>query len=85
MAAPLAWAGASPVLVYNLVLIAGFALTAFATFVLVERWTGSWPAGLLAGSLFAFNTHTLTRFAHVQGIHIYGAAAGAAGGRRPAA
>jgi hypothetical protein len=72
MGAPLAWAGASPVLVYNLVLIAGFALTAFATFLLVERWTGSWIAGLLSGSAFAFNTHTLTRLAHVQGIHIYG-------------
>jgi hypothetical protein len=72
MGAPLAWAGASPVLVYNVVLIAGFALTAFATFLLVERWTGSWIAGLLSGSAFAFNTHTLTRLAHVQGIHIYG-------------
>jgi hypothetical protein len=72
LGAPLAWIGSSPVLVYNLVLIAGFALTAFATFLLVERWTGSWTAGLLAGSAFAFNTHTLTRLAHVQGIHIYG-------------
>ena len=72
LGAPLAWAGASPVLVYNLVLIAGFALTAFATFLLVERWTGRWAAGMLAGSAFAFNTHTLTRLAHVQGIHIYG-------------
>src|SRR6266540_1107277 len=70
--APLAWAGASPVLVYNLVVLAGFALTAFATFLLVDAWTGSFLAALLAGSLFAFNTHTLTRFAHVQGIHIYG-------------
>jgi hypothetical protein len=40
--------------------------------VLVENWTGSFLAGLAAGSLFAFNTHTLTRFAHVQGLHIYG-------------
>ena len=72
LGAPLAWAGASPVLVYNLVVIAGYALTAFAMLVLVEAWTGSFLAGLLAGSLFAFNTHTLTRFAHVQGIHIYG-------------
>src|SRR6478672_1467122 len=72
LGAPLAWSGASPVLVYNLLLIAGFALTAFATFVLVERWTGNWIGGLLAGSAFAFNTHTLTRLAHVQGIHIYG-------------
>jgi hypothetical protein len=72
MGAPLAWAGASPVLVYNLVLILGFALTAFATFVVVDEWTGRAAAGLLAGSVFAFNTHTLTRLAHVQGIHLYG-------------
>jgi len=69
--APLAWAGGSPVLVYNLVLIVGFALTAFATYLLIEGWTGSMIAGLVAGSGFAFNTHTLTRLAHIQGIHIY--------------
>lgn len=72
MGAPLAWLGASPVLVYNLVLIAGFALTAFATAELVRSWTGSAIAGLTAGSLFAFNTHTLTRLAHIQAIHLYG-------------
>lgn len=72
MGAPLAWLGASPVLVYNLVLIVGFALTALATCVVVEAWTGSVAAGLVAGSVFAFNTHTLTRLAHVQAIHIYG-------------
>jgi hypothetical protein len=72
MGAPLAWAGASPVLVYNLILMLGFALTAFATSLVVEAWTGDLLAGLAAGSLFAFNTHTLTRLAHVQGIHIYG-------------
>jgi len=69
--APLAWAGASPVLVYNIVLILGFALTAFAVCVLVEEWTGSLPAGLAAGSVFAFNAHTLERLPHMQGIHIY--------------
>ena len=72
LGAPLAWSGASPVLVHNLVLILGFALTAFVTCVAVEAWTGSLAAGLLAGSAFAFNTHTLTRLAHVQGIHLYG-------------
>lgn len=72
MGAPLAWAGASPVLVYNVILILGFALTAFATCVLVESWTGSLTAGLVAGSMFAFNTHTLTRLAHIQGVHLYG-------------
>jgi hypothetical protein len=72
MGAPLAWAGGSPVLVHNLVLIAGFALTAFAGVLLMERWTGDLLAGLLTGSMIAFNTHTLTRTAHVQGVHLYG-------------
>jgi len=72
MGAPLAWTGSSPVLVYNVILIAGFALTAFAACLVVETWTGSVLAGLVAGSAFAFNTHTLTRLAHIQGIHIYG-------------
>ncbi|HTI39781.1 MAG TPA: hypothetical protein VL484_19630 [Vicinamibacterales bacterium] len=72
MGAPLAWAGASPVLVHNLVLIAGFALTAFAGLLLVEAWTGDMLAGLLTGSMIAFNTHTLTRTAQIQGVHLYG-------------
>src|SRR3954453_7547480 len=70
--APLAWAGASPVLVYNVILILGFALTAFAAYLVIDRWTGSMVGGLIAGSAFAFNTHTLTRLAHIQGINIYG-------------
>jgi hypothetical protein len=72
MGAPIAWLGGSPVLEYNLVLLAGFALTAFATCLLVRAWTGSIAAGLVAGSVFAFNTHTLTRLPHVQAIHLYG-------------
>jgi len=72
MGAPLAWLGASPVLVFNLILIVGFALTAWAGTRLVEAWTGDLVAGLLAGSMIAFNTHTLTRLAHMQGIHAYG-------------
>src|SRR6476620_10361128 len=72
MGAPLAWLGASPVLVFNLILILGFALTAWAGARLVESWTGDQVAGLLAGSMIAFNTHTLTRLAHMQGIHAWG-------------
>ena len=70
--APVAWLGGSPVLVFNLLVIAGFALTALAGYALVVAWTGDRAAGLLAGSMFAFNTHTLTRLAHVQGLHLYG-------------
>jgi len=72
MGAPIRWLGGSPVLVFNVVLILGFALTAWAGYALVFEWTGDRAAGLLAGSVFAFNTHTLTRLAHVQGIHAWG-------------
>src|SRR4249920_236368 len=41
MGAPLFWLGASPVLVYNLLLIAGLALTGWTTSLVVERWTGN--------------------------------------------
>ena len=44
----------------------------FATCLVVERWTGSLAAGLVAGSLFAFNTHTLHRLPHMQALHLYG-------------
>src|SRR5437870_3493975 len=66
LGAPFAWLGASPVLVFNLMMMAGYALTAFAGYALVYRWTGDGAAGMLAGSTFAFNTHTLTRLPHVQ-------------------
>lgn len=70
--APLSWLGASPVLVFNVLLLAGLAITALSAYALVFEWTGDRAAGLLAGSAFAFNTHTLTRLAHIQGLHIYG-------------
>ncbi len=72
LGAPIRWAGGSPVLVMNLMVIAGFALTAFAGFVLLYRWSGDPIAGLLTGATFAFNTHTLTRLPHVQALHLYG-------------
>jgi len=49
MGAPLLWGGASPVLVHNLVLMAGFALTGWATCLVMKRWTGSWLAAILSG------------------------------------
>ena len=72
MGAPLHWLGASPVLVFNIVLLLGFALTAWAGYRLAFEFTGDRTAGVFAGSMFAFNTHTLTRLAHVQGIHAWG-------------
>jgi hypothetical protein len=72
LGAPVAWLGGSPVLVYNLMMMLGFALTAFAGFTLMYRWTGDRTASMLTGSMLAFNTHTLTRLAHVQALHLYG-------------
>jgi hypothetical protein len=69
MATPLFWLGASPVLAYNLLLLAGFALTGWSLAVVMHRWTGDWLGGILAGTILAFNTHTLTRLPHLHAAH----------------
>jgi hypothetical protein len=70
MGAPLLWAGASPVLVHNLVLLAGFALTGWTTCLVLKRWTGSWLAGVVSGTLVAFNAFSLTRLPQIQDLHL---------------
>jgi hypothetical protein len=69
--APARAAGGSPVLVHNLVLLAGLMLSTLGMYALVYEWTRDRSAALLAGSVFAFNAHTLTRLAHVQAMHAY--------------
>jgi hypothetical protein len=68
--APLLWAGASPVLVHNLVLLAGFALTGWTTSLVMRKWTGSWTAAVGSGSLVAFNSFSLTRLPQIQDLHL---------------
>ena len=68
--APVFWAGGSAVLAYNVTLWAGLALSGWTMALVVHRWTGDWYAALLAGSLAAFNTETLTRMAHIQAMHL---------------
>jgi hypothetical protein len=68
--APLTWAGFDPVLVYNLLVIAGFTLSGFAMAWLVSRWTDDRAAGIVAGLAYAFNAHTLVRFGHLQALHV---------------
>jgi hypothetical protein len=70
MGAPLLWAGASPVLVYNLLIMIGFALSGFAMYWLMAAWTGSTWAAIVAGLAYAFNAHVLTRFVHLQAQHV---------------
>ena len=70
MGAPLLWAGASPVLVYNLLILAGLALSGWAMYLVMWRWTGSVSAAVIAGLIYAFNAHVLTRFVHLQAQHV---------------
>ncbi|HSC26930.1 MAG TPA: hypothetical protein VLD67_06625 [Vicinamibacterales bacterium] len=71
LGAPVRWAGGSPVLTFNLLLLAGLTLTALAGYAVAFEWTGDRSAALLAGSAVAFNTHVLTRLPHLQAAHAY--------------
>ena len=71
MGAPLLWAGASPVLVHNLVLMAGFALTGWTTCSgdpKVDRQLAGRRS--CSGTLVAFNAFTLTRLPQIQDLHL---------------
>lgn len=70
--APVLWLGGSPVLMFNILLMAGLAATGLAGWWVVNQWTGSSRAGLVAGALFAFNPHLLTRLPHLQAAHAWG-------------
>lgn len=70
LAVPIVAAGGSALLAFNLVLLAGLALTGWAFCLLLHRWTGSWSAGYAAGSLAAFNAHVLVRLVHLQTQHV---------------
>jgi hypothetical protein len=70
MAMPLFWAGASPVAAFNIILILGMALTGWATWYVVNKWTGCFSAGIVSGCLMAFNAMTLSRLVHIQAMHL---------------
>jgi hypothetical protein len=70
MGLPLFALGWSAVTVYNVLLLTGFALSGLAMAIVVERWTGSWRAGIVAGLAYAFNAHTLVRFGQIQALHV---------------
>lgn len=70
MAIPFYWLGASPVLTMNVLIVVGLTLTAWSMSSVIERWTGDRLAGVLAGSLAAFNAYTLTHMGHVQAMHV---------------
>jgi len=70
MGAPLLWAGLSTLVVHNLLVIGGLALTGWTMCLVMFRWTGDWWAAVVAGLLLAFNAHSLTRLANLQAMHV---------------
>lgn len=70
MGAPLLWAGVPTLAVYNLLILTGFTLSGWTTALVLRRRTGSWACGILGGMLMAFNSHTLSRIAHLQAVHV---------------
>lgn len=66
VATPLLWAGLPPVLVHNLVLLAGIAFSGAGMFVLARRLTGSAAAGVTAGFIFAFAPYRFEHYMHME-------------------
>ena len=66
IAAPLLWSGAPPVLVHNLMLLAGIVLSAAGIFMLALHLTGSPAAGVTAGIIFAFAPYRFEHYMHME-------------------
>jgi len=64
--APLHWAGVSPLLVYNVALLAAFVLSGLAAYALVRYLTNSTAAGMLGGVIYAFAPHRAEHFDHLE-------------------
>src|SRR4051812_15536341 len=66
IAAPMLLAGVPPVLVHNLMLLAGIVLSGAGMFVLARRLTGSIPAAITAGVVFAFAPYRFEHYMHME-------------------
>jgi hypothetical protein len=66
LAAPAWWATGNPYLAHNSAILLAFLLTAFATFALARRLTGTDGAAAVAAVAFAFAPVVMVRYAHVQ-------------------
>lgn len=64
--APLLAISHDPVLAHQATLVLTFACAFLATCVLVEDWTGCWPAAIVAGTLYAFSPHRAYGLAGLQ-------------------
>jgi hypothetical protein len=66
ISAPFFWAGGSPVVIYNLLLLSGFVLSGVTMFLLVRALTGRVDAALIGGALFALYPYRLEHYSHLE-------------------
>jgi hypothetical protein len=66
VASPFIHAGASPVTVYNLLILGSIALSGATMCLLARRLTGSLASGIVAGTIFAFVTFRFDHFMHLE-------------------
>jgi hypothetical protein len=66
VAAPISWITGNAVFAYNFVSLIGFALCAYAMYLLVKYLTGNRPAAFLAGVFFAFVPYHFSTIVHVH-------------------
>jgi hypothetical protein len=67
LGAPAYWLSGEPLVLYNVVFLLSFGLTAFATYLLVYDLTGRRGAGIVAGTIFGFCSF---RSAHLNHLHL---------------
>lgn len=66
VSAPLAWLGAGPLLVYNIVYLAALVFSGLGTTLLVFELTGNAAAAILSGIIFAFLPFRFDHYSHLQ-------------------
>ncbi len=64
--APLLAAGVHPVVAYNLLFLSGFWLSGVATYLLVERLTGSARGAFVAGLVYACYSYRFEHYSHLE-------------------
>ena len=63
---PMQWAGATPLVSYNIALLLSYALSGFFAYLLVLRLNGSASAAWIAGMAFAFSPYRAGQLSHLQ-------------------
>jgi hypothetical protein len=66
VAAPLFWAHVNPVLIYNTLLLAAFALSGYATYVLARHVSGNNTGAMVAGLVYAFAPYRFSHYMHLE-------------------